>query len=167
MLLAGQLTTQNPRALAAPHLNLHPSPLGAPRAPRRDTNPMSAAFTITNTNLIPLCHLTAKILLGDVMTEPKVFKVVPHPRFGQRGGSPALTMPSWTDQSLNMDERLTITPSDWFGTATKTGRFSGAEFGIVVEYNPWLLRWKREKVFAFATRQQTNGQLYWYSIPND
>jgi hypothetical protein len=127
-------------------------------------NPFSAAFTITNNNMVPLRHLSAKVALGDVFTEPRVFESVSHPRFSRENGSVARV--EWQDHNLSMDERFTITPTDLFQPAPGV-RLSGAEFGVVVEYNPWILPWRREKVFAFTTRKQTNGHLYWYSIPND
>jgi len=145
-------------------LTFWPRPTIVPGDPPDTENPFSAAFNVTNTNVIPLHHLTVKLVPGKLEMEPRNFEPVTHPQFGQK--APTLTHPDWTDQNLSMDERLTITLADLFGLVPGA-RVAGAEFGMIIDYNAWFVPWQQHKVFAFVTRRQTNGQLYWYSIPNE
>jgi hypothetical protein len=72
-----------------------------------------------------------------------------------------LFQPEWRYHSLDMDERFTITPADLFGKAN----YTGGDFIILVTYQPWFIPFDREKRFRFRTHRQTNGNLYWYSVP--
>jgi hypothetical protein len=125
------------------------------------TNPFSASFTITNNNFIPLRQVNALLGIGQIVMEPA--QMIPHfkPTFESR-----ITYKTWTNHSLTMDERFTITISDAFNV-TKSIRVAGADIAIIVSYKPWFLPIKREKIFRFVTHKQTNGNLYWYSQPLD
>jgi hypothetical protein len=126
--------------------------------PPDPANPMSAAFTITNTNFIPLRSVDAALGIGQIMTLP----AEPDPNFLPSFES-RIDMPGWKGHDLDMDERFTMTPSDLFKLSP--GALGGADIAIVVSYKPWILPWRREKVFRFIAKRQTNGQFYWYSLP--
>lgn len=96
--------------------------------------------------------------------EPSTF--TPDERFHMGDKETWLHKDKWLDRALAMDERFTITPADMF-TCCGSARVAGAEFGIAVKYNPWILPWTRTKVFPFVTHKQSNGQLYWYPIANE
>jgi hypothetical protein len=140
-----------------------PRPTVMQTDPVDPSNPFSASFTITNTTIIPLHHVNAYFALGGITTAPLKFMPFPSPHLQERAAR--LNKPEWIDHTLGMDERFTITPGDIFSPPIG-GSIDGAEFGIVVQYRPWILPWKREKTFVFVTHRQSNGQLYWYSIPD-
>jgi hypothetical protein len=128
-------------------------------------NPFSVPFTITNTGFIPLTHVTAYVVLRDFATEPAVFTPIYHPNYGGPDRETYMFRPEWKDHALSMDERFTITPADLINCCGDV-QLAGAQFGVAIEYHPWIWPFTRTKIFAFVTRKQSNGQLSWYSIPN-
>jgi hypothetical protein len=142
----------------------YPRPIVSAADPVDPNNPFSASFTITNSTMIPLHHVNIYFALKE-LAAGKPFTPVERPNF--EAGAARLLKPEWKDHSPGMDERYTITPGDLVACC-KPGwpPIIGAEVGIIVEYNTWILPWKRVKAFAFVTHKQTNGQLYWYSIPD-
>jgi hypothetical protein len=119
-------------------------------------NSLSASFTITNNNFIPLRGVTARIGIGQI--------------FGTGAGDidrtfvpsykTSITMPKWENHSLDMDDKFTITPNDLLHVHA-----GEAQIAIIVVYRPWFLPWKRQKVFRFETKKQSDERLYWYSVP--
>jgi len=127
-----------------------------PSDPVDAANPFSASFTIANNNFIPLRQVVASLGVGQIAGEPRELDPNFHPSFESR-----LTMPAWGNHALDMDERFTITLSDMFNWP----HVNAADIAIVVSYKPWILPLRREKVFRFITKRQTNRRLYWYSLP--
>lgn len=101
------------------------------------------------------------VVLGQFTTAPGFKPMLESQTWGAR-----FTLPEWKNHTLNMDERFTISIADVIKLDKSKGiRLYGADILIVVSYKPWLLPFSREKVFRFITRQQTDGNLYWYSYP--
>jgi len=140
-----------------------PRPTVIPTDPVDPTNSMSASFTIANAGLIPLNHVTAWIALGTVTANKSTggFVVLK----GAPKWQTKITVPDWKDHSLHMDERFTISPEDLLGQLTSVKGWYDAEIAVDVEYQPWFLPIKREKLFGLRTHRQTDGKLYWYSFP--
>ena len=145
---------------------LMPRPVVIQGDPVDPSNPFSASFTITNTNFIQLNNVTAYVVFREMANEPAVFKPIYHPHMGGPESETYLFRPEWKGHTLGMDERFTITPADLI-TCCGSSPSAGAEFGVAVEYSTWIYPFTRRKIFAFATHKQSNGQLYWYSIPNN
>jgi hypothetical protein len=141
-----------------------PRPVVSVGDPVDPNNPFSVTFTTTNTTMIPLHHVNIYYALGEVDVSPLPFTPVSQPNFEEYGVK--IIKPEWKDHTLGMDERFTITLTDAFLCCKPGLPVQGAELGIIVEYNPWVLPWKREKTFAFVTHRQSNGELYWYSVPD-
>ena len=138
-----------------------PRPTVIPSDPVDPSNPLSASFTIINNSFIPLRHVTTLIGIGRVFS-PDVKEFPPRsedylPDFRTR-----LTREAWTNHSLDIDERFTVTPEDVIH-----GPSGAADIAVVVIYRPWFIHWDREKLFRFKTYRQTNGNLYWYSFPSN
>ena len=131
-----------------------------PADPVDSSNPFSASFTITNTNFIPLRDVNVSLGVGQISTEPAQLDPNFNPSFETRFS----TGPEWSNHELQMDERFTITPTDSVRIGPPA-RLSGADIAIVVSYKPWFLPLRREKIFRFIAKKQTNGQFYWYSLP--
>ena len=129
-------------------------------------SPFSVPFTITNTGFIPLKHVSAYVVFRDLATEPAVFTARYHPNYGGPEKETYLFRPEWKDHALSMDERFTITPADLINCCGDVP-LAGAQFGVAVEYHPWVWPFTRTKIFAFVTHKQSDGQISWYSIPND
>jgi hypothetical protein len=132
-----------------------PRPSVTPNDPVDPSNPMSASFTVTNSSIIPLRHVTAYVAIGQVANISAKLDPNFEPTFTSR-----LFRPEWRDHTLDMDERFTITPADVFGSG-----WGEADIAIGVIYRPWFFPMTREKNFRFKTHRQTNGSLYWYSVP--
>lgn len=131
----------------------------SPRDPVDPTNPFSASFTVTNTGLVPLNDVGVRIALGEIIAEPLPFN--PPKRFEL--GSGGFDRIGWLHHTLEIDEPYTV-PVSMFGLG-KGERLSGADLAIVIRYKPWFLPWHRDKAFRFQTYRQSNGGLYWYSVP--
>jgi hypothetical protein len=134
-----------------------PRPTVTPSDPVDPDNPMSASFTIINTNFVPLRRVSASIAIGEVVSRGHELDPNWIPNWSSR-----MAIPEWSNHSLAMDDRFTITPGDVFG-----GNWGQADIAIVVIYRPWIFPIDREKLFHFRTHRQSNGHLYWYSIPMD
>lgn len=140
-------------------LSLLPRPIVDPYGPVDPSNPFSASFTITNISFIPLEDLNVSMGLGQVVTEPAQINPNFVPNFMSR-----LARPEWANHRLSMDEKFTITIGDLFSFGGEA-KLSGADIAIVISYRPWIIPLRREKIFRFVTKRQTDGQLYWYSRP--
>jgi hypothetical protein len=137
-----------------------PRPAVIQSDPVDSSNPFSASFTITNSNIVPLRNVTAFLAIGEI-----TFENGPVPTItGDEDFGSELFRPEWKNHSLDMDERFTITPADIF-KCCDSNKVSSADIAISVMYQPWFLPWKREKKFRFVTKKQTNGLLYWYAAP--
>jgi hypothetical protein len=128
-----------------------------PSDPTDGHNALSASFTITNTNFVPLRHVSVYLGLGQLEQNGQPFDRRLRYDFSSR-----VTQPWWMDHTLDMDERFTITPAELFH-----GNYTDGEIAIVVSYKPWFLPWTREKIFRFKAYPQSNGKVIWYSVPFD
>jgi hypothetical protein len=118
---------------------------------------LSASFTISNNNFIPLRHVTATLLINEVQPfGVPLDRDIPAAEMGS-----GFVRPAWTNHSLDMDDKFTVSPSDIVHFTTPRE----ASIAILVSYQPWIVPWTRRKVFRFATHRQTDGKLYWYSLP--
>jgi hypothetical protein len=127
-------------------------------------NPFSSKFTVRNGN-IPLTEVSVEITPRIVGTNNTTVT----------GGS--WTREEWTQHRLGMDETFDITPGDVFSIGSDVSgnmpalRFppdvslQKAEISIIIEYYPWFIPLQRSKTFRYETHRQTNGKLYWYSVP--
>src|SRR5258708_1207593 len=141
-----------------------PRPIVMQGDPVDPQNPFSAPFTVTNASTVPLTHVDISLTIGEVATEP--FTIDPNRQIDWTNPKrrSEIAHVNWRGHYLAMDDRYTITPSDVFGLG-QGARLGGATIAVNVDYRPMWLPWKREKVFRFNTRKQTNGQFYWYSVP--
>jgi hypothetical protein len=139
-------------------LTLLPRPAVTPSDPVDPDNPLSASFTIANNNFIPLRRVSASLGIGEI--QPVGKPLDPVVEYAEQG---TLTPDAWIDHTLEMDDHYTITPYD---VIHATGDREAA-IEIVVSYNPWIMPFRRKRIFRFATHRQTNGKLYWYSLPSN
>jgi hypothetical protein len=130
-------------------------------------NAFSSAFTVTNGNFVPLKDVSVGIALGKIQWTKEGSLT----GADSLSGNPAfLTDTLWEHHDLGMDEKFTISPSQFFNT--KDGwsgpngvAFESADIAIMVKYKPWFIPYRQSKVFRFQSHRQTNGKIYWYSIP--
>lgn len=123
------------------------------------TNPFSASFTIINSGYIPLWSTDVSIGIGQVVFEPAQVDPNLFPKFENR-----FTPPEWLNHRLSSDERFTVTIGDIFQMGHGV-RLSGADIVISISYKPWILPFRSETVLRFITKKQSDGRLYWYSLP--
>jgi len=138
-----------------------------PADPVDPNNPFSVSFIVTNASFIPvtLNHVSVRVVLGQIIAEPLPFN--PPKKF--EVGSGGFTRPEWSEHSLRMDERFTVTLQGMFGMAKEPpyipAKLSGADLAMAITYEPWFLPWHRETAFRFTTHRQSNNAVYWYSTP--
>lgn len=142
---------------AVAFLTLLPRISVTPSDPVDPDNALSASFTISNNNFIPLRHVSASLGIGEI--QPVGKPLDPNVAYSEQG---SLMPDSWTNHSVDMDERFTITPFD----VVHAYGDRQASIQIIVSYQPWILPLERQKRFRFETHRQTNGKLYWYALPS-
>jgi hypothetical protein len=124
-------------------------------------NSMSASFTIANSNFLPLRHVSAFLRICQAYTAPvREFLTLLIPKESCTNCNLRIGHGLWSNHSLDMEDRFTITPSAVFGLRTEA-----ADIFIEVDYRPWFIPWDRQKCFRFRTHTQTNGDLRWYAVP--
>jgi hypothetical protein len=124
--------------------------------PADPERPLSASFTVTNTNVVPLWDVIVGIAPGDVLLGDA--HVVSSPSLSD--DSSIFLPPAWAHHNLRMDEQFSIDPSTIFPTTTKE-----ADLAIIIHYHPWFLPIDRSRAFRFKTRKQENGRYRWDSVP--
>jgi hypothetical protein len=127
-----------------------------PSDPVDPTNALSTLFTIANSGFIPLRKVSAALGLGEI--QPVGKPLDSDVGFDSPGG---LAPVAWSNHSLDVDDSYTISPFDIIHAYGDRQ----AAIQIVVQYNLWLLPRTFTRRFRFETRRQSNGKLYWYSIP--
>jgi hypothetical protein len=141
-----------------------PRPTVTQGDPVDSANAFSAPFTVTNTSVIPLEHVDIGLVIGQFTTAPA--KIDPSWKVDWTNPDKRTTFfkPEWKNRYLGMDDKFTVTPDDVF-RINGEARLGGGEIAIVVQYEPWFIPWKREKVSRFNAHQQSNGLWYWYAAP--
>lgn len=127
-----------------------------PSEPVDPTNSLSTLFTITNSGFIPLRKVSASLGLGEI--QPVGKPLDPNVGFDNPSG---LARTAWSNHSLDMDDSYTISPFEMIHAYGDRQ----AAIEIVIQYHLWLLPWTVTRRFRFETNRQSNGRLYWYSIP--
>lgn len=74
---------------------------------------------------------------------------------------PCFKNAKWVPHYLGLDDRFTVTISDFIVIDPSTS-LQDAYLFWKVTYDLPLISWSREKEFAFTAYRQTNGQFYWY-----
>ena len=123
-------------------------------------HPYPMSFTITNTNFIPLRKMNVYLgLCYFQFGEGKVPSCIPpyKTRFGPD---------AWSSHTLAMDERFTIALEDVVSLRQST-HLNGADISIIVNYEPWLIPYRREREFKYVTKTQRDGRLHWFSVPQE
>jgi hypothetical protein len=124
--------------------------------PADPDRPLTASFTVTNTNVVPLWDVIVGVAPGDVLLGDA--HVVSSPSLSD--DSSIFLPPAWAHHYLRMDEQFSIDPSAVFPTTTKE-----ADLAIIIHYHPWFLPIDESKAFRFRTRRQENGHYHWDSVP--
>lgn len=130
--------------------------------PLHPSDPFTAAFTITNTNIVPLHDVCASMGMIE-------FESIPLP-FDERRRPPidashigSITLPEWNHHRLDIDEKFTI-----YGNAIAPApgaAAAGGDIAIIVKYRPWILPLENQKVFRFVTHSHGDGTFSWFSFP--
>jgi len=127
-------------------------------------NVLSVSFDISNSGLIPLNDVSARVAIGDVGegNDPGM-----HSR-RYPNGVPyfdvyfPLEPEEQQHHHLGLDERFTINPESQL-----SGYVRSADIEIVVSYEPWIVPIHREKRFRFVAIKDRQGSTYWRSWPAD
>jgi hypothetical protein len=128
-------------------------------------NPFTASFTVTNSGAIPLNDVTVTVFPLEISAEPRPFDENDRPPV-RSPNIQGVEYPQWAHHRMPVDDRFTITMEHAFVPDKQAGtRFSGADMAIVVHYQPWFVRWERQRQFRFVTHHLPDGSLVWYSRP--
>jgi len=135
-------------------------------------NPYSESFTITNTGLIPLWHLTPGIKFCFIKTKDQEFSA--NSKCDDLSGL-LLLAHGWFDHTLQEDEPYQITLSDTINSgipnpiaSLKTlSDLEGTDLIIVVNYQAWFIPMNRRMGFRFVAEKQYNNKIMWKPRPLD
>jgi hypothetical protein len=123
-------------------------------------DPFSSSVTVTNAGFISLEDVSATVAVRSIQGNGSV------PFLSLLGTSNYKTRMQnchWAPHNFEMDDKFTFALND-VANPPKQG-FGSADIGIVVDYTipiP-ILHIKREKIFPFVTKKQSNSNFYWYS----
>ncbi len=150
--------------LVAAILSLYPRPNVSFGDPAIPDDVLSASFTFSNNGYISLSHVR-------ILFSPEVFELSPHSLslVGSKDRGTRFDVGRWGEyKNFGIDDKFTVTLNELFrdshipflpkGMKVVNGRFS-----FIIEYNPWIFPFKKEKIFPFRTYKQPNGNLYWQS----
>jgi hypothetical protein len=137
-------------------------------------DPLSVPFTITNTTVVPLEHVSGmvgicRIWLGDRL------KIESTAGDCSKSNYALLVHPPWQEHRLASDQAFTITLRDavqasgmkeyaeQFPKYLPEGRvsYSSADISVIVTFHPWLLPIERRKEFRFIGKRESNGTFVW------
>jgi len=126
-------------------------------------NPYPISFIIMNTNIIPLHKMTIYVGFCHLVVETPDFHFSEMPPACTKYDT-RITQPKWSNRTLTMDERFTITLDDLI-PINPPSKLRSADILIIVKYDPWFIPLTREKGFKFATQLKSDGRLQWLSLP--
>lgn len=124
-------------------------------------NPFSSSVVVTNTGYIPLDAVKPKFGIHEINGAARVT-----PNDQSHVGEPYISSyypTRWGTHDLGVDDRFTFALNDSISVSKEV--FGDADIAIILTYEIPLIHWKREKVFPFITKKQTNGNFYWYAEP--
>lgn len=156
--LASLLTASTILGGAVALLAFLPRPLVTLSDPVIPGDPWSANVVVSNNNFIPLTDSTLEFGMGQITTVGRTPSPSFIPSFKSR-----ILIGSWQHHTIEMDERYSVPLADSPFRFTYPTNF--ADIALIVSYRPWILPFRREKVFRFVTHKAENGNLYWYSLP--
>jgi hypothetical protein len=134
--------------------------------PVDQTQPFTSSFTITNESIFPLRDVGAGFGIIESNTMPVPFDEQNRPRLKPRPDMFQFTLPQWNGHSLDLNDKFSINTEHLYGLGGGA-ILSGADIYIVVHYQPWVIPWKRTRVFRFVTHHYKNGSYTWLSFPLD
>lgn len=122
-------------------------------------NPFSSSITILNTGFIPLPNTRLSICVKRFTTVGAVKQNVTsdYTRW------PCFQNAKWGSHYMGLDDKFTVTMSDFIGIDPSTS-LNEATFFLKVTYDmPIIESWERDKLYGFTAYRQTNGRFYWYA----
>lgn len=148
----------------------------------RTSKAFSAPFTVVNNGIVTLNHV--KLLVGVCRVDmnlsgafdPRRPRAVTIRGDGAKftPGSTGCTGPngarfynqSWINHELVPEQKFSATLDpvlDWLipSQARDSITVTSAAITIVVEFQPWIIPWRRESKFRFATQKGPDGTLRW------
>jgi len=132
-----------------------------PVRPVDPSNPYPIAFTIADRNVIPLNDVNVYLMVCYAVAVPAPSAPICQPPYKTRKFKA-----EWRGHALAADQPFMIVLDDFLRLAP-AAKFGGADLTIIVEYQPWLVPFRQEKEFRFATELGTASKLYWASRPVD
>ena len=129
--------------------------VSAPSVPFDPSSALSVSFDVTNNGITKLNDVNILVGVNFIRGPNGRPSLVGVPGFKSR-----FALDGWQHRQLSMDERITLNLS-----ALIVGQTTSADIAVIVEYQPWILPLRREKVFRFATYQETDGSTHWRSWP--
>jgi hypothetical protein len=117
---------------------------------------MSVSFDISNANFVTLNDVNVSLAIGQFGGAGTRVQSGRIPTFRTR-----FTNPDWEHHTLAIDDKITIVLDSILRNV------ASADIAIVVSYKPWMLPFRREKLFRFVTFRRSDGMNYWRSWPLD
>ena len=133
--------------------------VSSPSGPMAFGNMFDASMDVSNAGFIPLTDVGACLIIGEIVSGPTSLR--PGFRFyTDPSKQTRMCRDTWQHHDLDRDNgRFTINLTDMFSRAT------GADIAVVVQYYPWFLPWRREKLFRFIAMTNMSGKTDWRAWP--
>lgn len=123
--------------------------------PPDPNDPFSSSVTVTNTGFLTLDSVLYCVAINKIEQSG----------ISLDGGSySGVLMPDESfhhPQNLESDNPISF-PLNEVLVADK-GSLTGADIGILIEYQIPIIHWERYKLFPVALKKQSNGNFYWYA----
>jgi hypothetical protein len=151
--------------------------------PIEPSKPFSAPFVATNNNIVPLnsvnfyigvCKLVLKATNRAGVEQSINVVGTPDRRIDDSvpmcatpNGS-RYSDPAWLNHKLAPDEKFSRSLSEAYRSLLPPSfdpiaKVDEADITIVVSFKPWILPWRRESEFRFATDKLPDGKYRWFA----
>jgi hypothetical protein len=128
--------------------------------PVNPDDPFSSSIVITNTGYIPLDTVHPCIGIGTIGYNGAIDPWTPNRKVTYLT---CISKEYWTN-NLGIDQKITIAVNEFLQIKAP---MDFAHIAVLVDYEIPIIHVKRDKVFPISAKRQTNGKLYWYSMPPD
>jgi hypothetical protein len=118
-------------------------------------DPFSSSVTVTNVGYLPLSSVRPFLTVGQIGSGGAI------PDSGNFSYNSGFTRIDWPLRDLGLDDKFMFALNDLL--EEPRGALNFADIAIRIDYEIPIIHWKKQKLFPFFARKQTNGNFYWYS----
>jgi hypothetical protein len=136
--------------------------VSSPSGPMESGNVFDASLDVSNSGFIPLTDAGACLIVGQIFGPNVTGRSKLKPRFTYYSDperQSRLCRDIWQHHNLGMDDRFTIKLTDIASPVSE------ADIAVVVNYQPWFIPWRRERLFRFIAATDRSRKTGWRAWP--